>query len=401
MGETPYGDGLTEAKTDHSPTPTHVSLVRGGLFYRIERAAGLIHPTHWNLGRRVTLLIAVGWLPVLLITALSNWGALPSLLTDYRAYSRLFLAVPVLLLGEPLLESRFREVFVHIRHAGLLEASDLAYMDRVSATLARMRDSFVPEIAILVLAIVRTATAYRGLVDATPWLGQGVGPGFHLTAAGWYAILVSVTLYDFLLGLSLWKWLLWTFFAFQLSRRNLRLVPTHPDEHGGLGFLGITPLAFAPVAFAAAAVVGATWRHEILHQGAHLMDFKLPAIALVAIIAVVALVPLVFFVPRLAALRQRGILEYGILGQTSSTDFHAKWILHSVGHQAEFLQAGDSNVLNGFGQDYKKIEKLMPFLADRVALYGLAAAVVIPALPVVLAEIPVAVVLKELVTALR
>ena len=47
----------------------------------------------------------------------------------------------------------------------------------------------------------------------------------------------------------------------------------------------------------------------MLYRGAHLLDFRLPAIVLIAIIALVALGPLLFFVPRLAALRRKGILE--------------------------------------------------------------------------------------------
>ena len=387
-------------RTDHAPTPDEVSL-RGGLFYRAQRAVGLIPENRWNLGRRIVLLIVVGWLPLLLITALSNWAGISSLLRDYRANARMLLAIPVLLLGEPLMESHFREVVAHIRRAGLLAPPDVAYMDGVIATLVRLRDSFLPELAILALAIVRTATVYRGLVDATPWLGQGAGVDFHLTAAGWYAVLVSVSLYQFMLGLSLWKWLLWTMFAFKLSRRDLKLVPIHPDEHGGLGFLGQTPLAFTPVAFATAIVVGATFRHEILHQGAHLMNFMLPAVVLVVIVALIALGPLVFFIPRLMALRRAGILEYGLFGQISSMDFHAKWILASGGHQAEFLQALDSMALSSLGQHYKRIEDLTPFPVDKVALYALAAAIAIPALPVVLAEMPIGVVLKDLLSALR
>lgn len=58
------------------------------------------------------------------------------------------------------------------------------------------------------------------------------------------------------------------------------------------------------------------------------MDFKLQAIVLLSIIALVALGPLLFFVPRLASLRRQGILEYGILGQIQSTEFHEKWCLH-------------------------------------------------------------------------
>ncbi len=102
-------------------------------------------------------------------------------------------------------------------------------------------------------------------------------------------------------------------------------------------------MAFAPVALAATAVIGATWRHQILHQGAHLIDFKLPAIALVVIVALVALGPLALFIPRLMALRRRGIREYGVLGQIVSADFHTKWILDGARHRAEFQQTLDGS----------------------------------------------------------
>jgi hypothetical protein len=381
--------------------PTEVSLVRGGPFYRAQRALGLIRPDQWNLDRRIAVVIAVGWLPVFLITALFNFEGLDSLVREYRLHSRMLIAVPVLLVGELLMESRFRTIMGHIRKAGLLDASELAHIDDLIATLIRVRDSYLPEFAILLLLIVHTVTSYKGLVDAAPWLARGAGADLHLTAAGWYAVVVSTSIFQFLLGLGLWRWLLWTFVAFKLSRRNLKLVATHPDEHGGLGFLGLTSAAFAPVAFSATAVIAATWRDDILHHGARLMDFKLPAIVLLALTALVALGPLVFFVPRLATLRRKGILEYGILGQLHSTDFHEKWILHRVGRETEFLVATEISTLANYGRAYETIERMSPFLADKVALYTLAAAVLIPALPAILAQIPIAVVLSDVLKALR
>ena len=387
--------------TDSSSAPGEVSLVRGGPFYRVQHALGLIRPNEWNLGRRITFLIAIGWLPLFLITALLNFDGLVSLIRDYRIHSRLLVAVPVLLAGELLMESRFRAVVGHLRQAGLLDAPELVHVDNVIATLIRARDSFLPEIAILLLLIVHTATSYKGLVDATPWLSRTAGAELHLTAAGWYAVLVSTSIFQFLLGLAVWKWLLWTFLAFKLSRRNLKLVATHPDGHGGLGFLGLTSAAFAPIAFSATAVIAATWREDILHHGAHLINFKLPAIILIALTALVALGPLAFFVPRLAGVRRKGILEYGILGQLHSSGFHEKWILHRAGHESEFLTAAESSTLANYGHVYEKIEAMNSFPADKGALYTLAAAVVIPALPVILAEIPLAVVLSDLLKALR
>jgi len=392
---------LMATGTDSSSTPAEISLVRGGPFYRAQQAVGLIRPNQWNLGRRIALLIAVGWLPLFLITALFNFGGLDSLIREYRIHSRMLIAVPVLLVGELLMESRFRVIMGHIRQADLLDASDLVRIDDLIATLVRVRDSYLPEFAILLLLFAHTATSYRGLVDAAPWLAHGSGADLHLTAAGWYAVVVSTSIFQFLLGLALWRWLLWTFVAFKLSRQNLKLVPTHPDEHGGLGFLGLTSSAFAPVAFGATAVIAATWRDDILHHGARLMDFKLPAIVLLALTAIVALGPLVFFVPRLATLRRKGILEYGVLGQLHSTDFHEKWILHRVGHETEFLVAAEITTLANYGRAYETVERMSPFLADKVALYTLAAAVLIPALPVILAQIPFAVVLSDVLKALR
>jgi hypothetical protein len=387
--------------TGSSSAPGEISLVRGGPFYRAQHAVGLIHPNEWNLGRRITLLIAVGWLPLFLITALFNFDGLVSLIRDYRVHSRLLVAAPVLLVGELLMESRFRAVIGHLRQVGILDVPELARVDGIIATLIRVRDSFLPEFAILLLLIVHTAASYKGLVDTTPWLSRASGAGLQLTAAGWYAVLVSSSIFQFLLGLALWKWLLWTFFAFKLSRRNLKLVATHPDGHGGLGFLGLTSAAFAPIAFSATAVIAATWRQDILHHGARLINFKLPAIILVALTALVALGPLAFFVPRLAGVRRKGILEYGILGQLHSAEFHQKWILHRAGHEPEFLTAPDCSTLANYGRAYEAIENMNSFPADKGALYTLAAAVVIPALPMILAEIPFAVVLSDLLKALR
>ena len=75
------------------------------------------------------------------------------------------------------------------------------------------------------------------------------------------------------------------------------------------------------------------------------------------IIAVVALGPLAVFVPRLAALRRQGSLQYGIFGQMQSTHFHEKWIHRPCpGHEPEFLTAFESSTLSDFGQSYEKLE---------------------------------------------
>jgi hypothetical protein len=75
--------------------------------------------------------------------------------------------------------------------------------------------------------------------------------------------------------------------------------------------------------------------------------------------------------------------------------------VHRGGHELEFLTAPEISSLANYGRAYETIEKMNSFPADKGALYTLAAAVVIPALPAILAEIPFAVVLSDLLKALH
>lgn len=383
------------------PALTEVSLVRGGPLYRAERAVRLIQEDRWCVVRRTLVFVAVSWLPLLLITVIFNREAIRSFLVDYRVHARLCIAVPALLLGEIVMDSRLREIFGYIRRADLLDAPGMAYMDEVAKKLVRLRDGFLPELLIAILIVVRLVWRYRGLVDTTPWMGQEIGSGYRFTAAGWYGVFVSAPIFNFLLALALWRWCLWTFFAFRLSRQNLKLVAIHPDDRGGLNFLSLSIMAFAPVAFAAATVIASTWRHNVLHHGIRLLSLKLDAIVLVAIIFVIALGPLLFFVPPLTALRRVGLLDYGILGQLQSTNFQDRWVQQRAGLEGEFVLSTEINGLAGFGRKFEQIGKLLPFPATKQSLYPLAIALAIPALTVILTEIPLRIVLEDLFKALH
>jgi len=354
------------------------------------------------VGRRIFFAIAVTWLPLVLIRLLENPGRIIELLTDYRIFSRLLIAGPILFLTEPVMESRFSMLVEHIRDSHLLVGPDLAKMYGILAGLRRYRDSVVPELVILLAVVVRAATSYKYMV------GESIGDlafqsptGVHLTPAGWYVMLVSAPFFQFLALVILWKWLLWTIFAFRLSRLNLSLIPRHPDENGGLGFLSISTQAFVPIAFAWTTVIGASFRNQILNEGKHLVNFRGPGIAFVVIIFFIAILPLVFFVPKLLPLRRQGILEYAVVGHMQSSAFHEKWILHGAEHEEELMAAPEISTLSHYNSAYKNVEDMKPIPVDKEALTGLALSIAIPALPVILAEIPLQTVLQDLLSALK
>src|SRR5271170_938273 len=401
MPEQPDAAENTRRSANVRPA-AEISLVRGGPFYRLQEAAGLVKDGQWNVGRRVLFGLAIGWFPLVLITLLFKTQTLTGLLTDYPINARMLVGVPVLLVGQTVMESAFRTIIGQIRAAALVTPSEAGHFDHILVSLIRLRDSIIPEIVIIVAACLHAVEVVEThMALARPWALAGTSSAPHVSIAGWYYIGVSLLLYQFLLFISLWKWLLWWIFLFRLSRLDLELVPTHPDQHGGIGFLGMSPLAIAPTIFVACGAIGSTWRSQILDHGAHLMNFKIDAIVLLLIMLIIAMGPLVFFIPKLARLHRQGILQYGTLGQLHSVDFHKKWILNRTGHEEEFLTAPEVSTLTDYASSYENVEKLQPFPLDRGAMVLLVLAVVLPLLPVVLSEIPFITVVKGLMAAMK
>lgn len=398
----PISSDIEEHSAGDPRIAEEVSLVRGGPFYRVQEISHLVTGKRWNLGRRVALAIGLSWLPLVVITLLSKPQTIGGLLTDYAVNVRMVIAVPVLLAGQILMESTFAAIVRHIREAELLSSSEQVKMDLTIGKLIRLRDSVVAEVIVVVIAYLHLATVFhlrRGI--ASDWAVSSIGNHLHWSPAGWYYALVCLLLYQFLVGISLWKWVIAICFLFRLSRLDLQLVPTHPDHHGGLGFLGMSPAGIAPTIFVGCIAIGSTWRTEILMHEAHLLDFKIDAMVLLAIVLVIAMGPLVFFVPRLVRLRRQGILQYGILGQIQSTEFHKKWILNRKGHEDDLLAAPEVSTMIDYSASYDNIEKLLPFPIDLGALFWLILAIVVPILPVVLAEIPFISVMKGLLNAVK
>jgi hypothetical protein len=151
-------------------TLTEPSLLRGGPFYRAQEAVRLIRPPHWNVGRRVMLALAIGWFPLVLLTLLFNPHALSSL-RAYPLNARILIAVPVLLVGQLVMENTFRTIIGQIRSAGILSSQSLTQMDSIIAKLLRWRDSAIPEIVLIALICLQEILIFSD----RKWLKLGPG----------------------------------------------------------------------------------------------------------------------------------------------------------------------------------------------------------------------------------
>jgi len=379
-----------------------VSLFRGGLFYRAQVISRLMDPERWNVCRRVVITLVICWLPLLIITALFDRDQLIDLLTDYELYSRVAIAIPVLVMGQLVMEDRFRMVAKHVIEARLLGDEDSRRMKAALGTIRRLRDTPLSELIIVGLVVLDLGLLWKSRVASGPgWAVYRSGGVAQLRLAGWYYGLVCAPIYQFLLGLCFWKWFLWCLFLFRLSRTSLQLVATHPDAHGGLGFLGLSPIGFIPIAVALSSVIGGSWSSEIRHNGAGLESFRLPAVLLVALMFIIALAPLTLFVRKLDVLRRTAMLQYGVLAQRHAISLHEKWFSPGSGSEEAQFTLEEVSTLADFAISYRSIKQMLPFPADKGTLIALALAIIVPLFPAVLAEYPLSVIVKGLLESVR
>src|SRR6185369_8442861 len=104
-------------------------------------------------------------------------------------------------------------------------------------------------------------------LDTATWYATPSTDGTRLSIAGmWYGY-VSLPIFQFLLVRWYFRLCRWTRFLWQVSRIDLKLVPTHPDRVGGIGFLSNTVHAFAVLAVAHGALLAGPLANRILFAG--------------------------------------------------------------------------------------------------------------------------------------
>jgi hypothetical protein len=189
----------------------------------------------------------------------------------------------------------------------------------------------------------------------------------------------------------LWFQLLW-----RISRLNLRLVPTHPDRAGGIGFVGDSIYAFSPILFAQGAMLSGLIASRVLYDGQRVTSFEVEAAGLICVLVLFFLGPLVMFTPQLDRTRRQGAAEYGQLATRCVFALQEKW-MHGVERgAADLLRSGDVQALQNLAGSYAAATnmRLVPFGRDDVL--WLAAVTAAPLLPLALTMFS----LQELLTRL-
>jgi hypothetical protein len=181
-----------------------------------------------------------------------------------------------------------------------------------------------------------------------------------------------------------------------MSKLQLQLMPSHPDRAGGLAFLGDTQIRFAILLFAMSAVIAGATANLIVYDGKSLLEYKFTVISFITLAILVVLLPLFTYANKLIQVKEKGQLEYSILGMDYTQSFHQKWIQTDRSDRASLLGDQDVRSLADMATSFDVIRSMniVPFDFDAVKILILAT--IIPFVPLILTVIPLKEVLEKM-----
>ena len=375
--------------------PEDFSLVLGGPLFQLFRHAFLSGDHLELLYRRVIAIPLIAWLPMLMLSALEGraWGGsvrVPFLL-DIDVNARFLLALPLFILAEVVVYQRMRPVVGQFLERGLIPNNARVKFDAALASAQRCRNSLLAEVLLIALVLLVEARFARQMLGAptvNTWYADVTSAGLRPTFAGWWYRGLSLPLFQFILLRWYYRMFIWARFLWQVARiDDLRLLPTHPDRVGGLGFLTGTVFAFVPLLLGQGVLIAATIANTIFFYGAKLPDFKVRIIWLVALALLIVLGPLVVFSGRLDRAKRAGLREYGALAARYMQEFDQKWVRGSSAGDT-LIGSADiqswADMSNGFGVIREM--RLVPFTLGTV--WQLAVITLAPVAPLALTMIP-------------
>ena len=370
------------------------TVIGGGPLARAIQKMHLASEDLRLLPRRIAAAVALSWLPVAVLSVAGGraWRGsvrIPFFL-DVDVQARLLVALPALMIAEVLAYTRLRHVVPAFLRRGIIPEEERPKLDAIIASVRRARDSGLAEV-LLLLFVYAFGVSYLWrthlVMPGATWYAVQSGEGRRLTAAGWWYALVSLPLWQFLLMRWYYRLVLWGVLLTRISRLKLQLVPTHPDRCGGLAFLTTASRGFSLLLFVHGTLVSGALANRIVYQGARLATFKMEIGVFVALMLLLVLGPLAVFMPALARLRRRGVVEYGALATDYVRGFDRKWIRNANPDQ-ELLGTPDLQSLADLANSFQIVVHTQKVPFQRSLAVELAVATLAPIAPLVLTMIP-------------
>nr|WP_315597788.1 hypothetical protein [uncultured Cupriavidus sp.] len=378
------------------------SLVRNDLLFRLQRRLGLIPAAGLGVVRRAVFYSMLCWLPLVIWAwwagRMMPGGPAEPLLGHFGVHVRCLVAIPLMIIGEALAQRLVPICFAQFMRTGTVDEALIPRFREVIEAGTRLRDRVYPWVVIGGLVVAWTATV---LVSPNPdeisWAGDATGRTFGT----WWLLLVVRPLFSVLLLAWIWRLALAAVVLGRIARLPLRLVPTHPDRVGGLGFLARLPVVFAPFTLAVSSVVAASWAHQVAYHDTPVPSLYIQMAVLAVVLILLVAMPLLCFTPLLLRTKKLAMLDYGVLLSEHGRKVQRRWLAGEPGLDDDaMLNAPELGATADTQTLYESVTRIRPVIVNKGVLLAIAVPAALPMLLLVAAQYPVKATLLKLLTVL-
>jgi hypothetical protein len=344
-------------------------------------------------GLRILTLIGFAWLPLVVLTLfdgrfISSEIAMP-FVKDVVPYGRGLVVIPLLVIADNVIEPMMSRTMSYLRVSGVVPVTEHAHLKTVIERIVYLTNSKWIQSLLVLLAVLVSWVLQADYVEmwkeqgVTSWALQPEGADVDETFAGMWFLLVTSPMVSFLLYRWIWRFIVWSFFLFRLSRMKLELYASHTDMSGGLGIIGAGQSLFGIVFLIMASLVSSDLASNILYEGDKLVDAKLVVMVFIGVSIVVIAFPLLFFTKKLYSLKRKSIAEYSTLQLQISRDFHTNWIEDQA---TDLVDSVHPSSMADYSAVYENVSKMRIVPLNPRTILLLAVVLAVPFLPLALTE---------------
>jgi hypothetical protein len=377
-------------------------LSEGGPFHK-----ALVKMNLYNKQGKLALVsLCISWLPLVIITAIEGTlysGTQLPFLQDVAMQARVLVALPMLIMIKLAIDSKVIAVAKYLSDALMSPEERQLILTTALRRAKKLTSSALTEILLLLIVIGATISfvksgAYSALeTGTTSWMTSSAEGNQTLSVAGYWAIIISIPIFQFLLLRWLWRYFVWMLLLFRLSKAKLNLLPTHADRAGGLGIIMLAQRSFNLIFVAGSVVISGQFIAQLLDHPDSFNTIKGEAIAYIVICIVFILIPLLFFTGKLFKTKNEGLLHLSNLGATLSRKFEREWVNDLPIEKRIEEQQVDPSMVYDYSGIYDSVQQLRTIPVTPRDIIGMGLTLFVPFIPILFIHFSVGELLQRIV----
>jgi hypothetical protein len=377
------------------------SLAEGGPFHKAVVRMRLQD----KQGKLAIAALCITWLPLVIITAIEGtlWtGTQLPFLKDYAMQARILVALQMVILIKVSINTNVAGVLKYISEALMNAEERESILSKALGRARKLTNSGMAEVVLLLIVMVATVSLVKGGVystletGTTSWMAAPKTGNIALSAAGYWAVLISIPVFQFLFLRWLWRYFVWILLLFRLSKARLNLLSTHADRAGGLGILMLAQKSFNLVFVVGSVVLAGQFMVRLSKHPEYFDATRNEAIGYIILSIFFILIPLLFFAGKLTRIKYEGLQRLSFLGATLSQKFEREWVNDlPIEKRLEEKQV-DPSLLFDYSGMYDQLQQLRIVPITLRDIIGIVIVLLVPFVPVLFIHFSIAELLQRL-----